>query len=174
MTTPVHSMTGFARVRKTVEDAEISVTLKSLNRRGLDLHFDTTGELDQFENALRTAVKRKVSRGHLDLRIWITSKQSATPGALNEPLWHAYVAAFHKASVGHKLLNSELDVNAALRVPGMFALAEPQLDSGLENALVSILEGALDVRNQSRAREGAELAASIREHTRRVADASAR
>jgi uncharacterized protein (TIGR00255 family) len=172
MTAPVRSMTGFARVRKTVEDAEISVTLKSLNHRGLDLHFHTTGELDQFENALRTAVKRKVSRGHLDLRIWVTSKKSVDPGALNEPLWHAYVAAFHKAAEGHKLVHPEVDLNAALRVPGMFALAEPELDSGLEGALVSTLEDALDVLNQFRAREGAELAAVIQEHNRRVAAAS--
>ncbi|MDP8980821.1 MAG: YicC family protein [Acidobacteriota bacterium] len=172
MTAQVRSMTGFARVRKTLDDAEISVTLKSVNHRGLDLHFHTSGELDQFENALRGAVKRKVSRGHLDLRIWVTSKKSADPAALNEPLWHAYVAAFHKAAEGHKLVNAELDLNAALRVPGMFALAEPELDSGLESALVSTLEDALDVLNQFRAREGAELAAVIREQNRRVTAAA--
>jgi len=54
----------------------------------------------------------------------------------------------------------------------MFALAEPELDSGLESALVSTLEEALDVLNQFRAREGAELAAVIREHNRRVAAAA--
>ncbi len=172
MTAQVRSMTGFARVRKTLDDAEISVTLKSLNHRGLDLHFHTSGELDQFENALRTTVKRKVARGHLDLRIWVTSKKSADPAALNEPLWHAYVAAFHKAAEGHKLANAELDPNAALRVPGMFALAEPELDSGLESALVATLEEALEVLNQFRAREGAELAAVIREHNRRVTAAA--
>ncbi len=39
MSAPIRSMTGFARVQKTTEHGEIVVSLKSVNHRGLDLHF---------------------------------------------------------------------------------------------------------------------------------------
>jgi len=35
----VRSMTGFAQVRRTIDEGEILLTLKSVNHRGLDLHF---------------------------------------------------------------------------------------------------------------------------------------
>ena len=48
MPSPVRSMTGFARVQKTTPRGEILVLLKSLNHRGLDLHFHLPPELDPF------------------------------------------------------------------------------------------------------------------------------
>ena len=43
MTLPIRSMTGFARVQKTTEHGDITVSLKSVNHRGLDLHFHREG-----------------------------------------------------------------------------------------------------------------------------------
>ena len=68
MSAPVRSMTGFARVQKTTEHGDIAVSLKSVNHRGLDLHFHLGAELDPFENAMRAALKRAVLRGHVDVR----------------------------------------------------------------------------------------------------------
>ncbi|MGA2211945.1 MAG: YicC/YloC family endoribonuclease, partial [Bryobacteraceae bacterium] len=46
-------MTGFARVQKSTEHGDIFVTLKSVNHRGLDLHFHLGPELDALENSIR-------------------------------------------------------------------------------------------------------------------------
>jgi hypothetical protein len=62
-------MTGFARVRKATPDGEIAVGIKSVNHRGLDMHFHMAAELDPFEGAIRNAVKAKVARGHLQIHV---------------------------------------------------------------------------------------------------------
>ena len=68
MSAPIRSMTGFARVQKTTEHGDITVSLKSVNHRGLDLHFHLGAELDSLEHVMRAALKRAGLRGHVDVR----------------------------------------------------------------------------------------------------------
>ena len=97
MTVPIRSMTGFARVQKTAEHGEIVVSLKSVNHRGLDLHFHLGPELDALENAMRAVIKRSVLRGHVDVRCSVLRAGNGASGGLNLPLLRSYLAAFRKA-----------------------------------------------------------------------------
>ena len=65
----VRSMTGFARVRRAIEEGEIVVSLKSVNHRGLDLHFHLPPELDALENEIRGVIKTGVARGHMQVHV---------------------------------------------------------------------------------------------------------
>ncbi len=173
MSAPVRSMTGFARVCRSIDQGEIVVTLKSLNHRGLDLHFHTPAELDCYENSMRAAIKRAVVRGHLDVRIAITQPEGEDTVGLNQPLLRSYLAAFHKAATDHGLPEATPDLNAAFRMPGMFATpSTAQLNGEVEPQLLDALTEALGILNDFRAREGAELAAFIRHHNRAIAEAT--
>ncbi|HYP12592.1 MAG TPA: YicC/YloC family endoribonuclease, partial [Bryobacteraceae bacterium] len=65
-------MTGFARVRATIQGVEATLSIKSVNHRALDLHFYMPPEMDPFESAMRTAIKKSVARGHVDVRVQLT------------------------------------------------------------------------------------------------------
>jgi uncharacterized protein (TIGR00255 family) len=164
-------MTGFARVCRPTGQGEIVVTLKSLNHRGLDLHFHTSAELDAFENTMRAAIKKAVVRGHLDVRVAISRADGEETIGLNEPLLRGYLAAFRKAASEHALPDAKPDLNAAFRMPGMFStpLADECSDE-LEPQLKAALEQALGILNEFRAREGSELAAFIRRHNHAIAE----
>jgi uncharacterized protein (TIGR00255 family) len=112
------SMTGFARVRKATPDGEIAVGIKSVNHRGLDLHFHMSPEMDPFEGAIRNAVKSKVARGHLQIHVQFNRTAPADVSSLNRPLLEAYLQAFREAA-GDFGADQKPDLNAALRVPGM-------------------------------------------------------
>ena len=114
----VRSMTGFARVRKTAGEGEISISLKSVNHRGLDLHLHLPPELDAIENDIRAAVKSACVRGHVQLQIGWT-RAGATTAGLNQPLLAAWLAAFRQAMELYPLPDQKPDLNAALRIPGM-------------------------------------------------------
>ena len=58
MSGPVRSMTGFASVQRVTEQGDIVISLKSVNHRGLDLHFHLGAELDSLEQVMRAALKR--------------------------------------------------------------------------------------------------------------------
>src|ERR1700722_16239957 len=126
------SMTGFARVRKTSPEGEIAVSIKSVNHRGLDIHFHMAPELDAFEGAIRNAIKAKVARGHLQVHVQLNRTAPVGASSLNRPLLQAYLQAFLEAS---KELRVECkpDLNTAMRVPGMFQGVDPaEPDSDLE------------------------------------------
>jgi uncharacterized protein (TIGR00255 family) len=167
MKSAVRSMTGFARVRRLDTDREVVASVKSVNHRGLDVHFRMAPELDAFENALRAAVKRHVARGHIQVQLRYTSVHGDSPATANLPLLETYLEAFHRIAAVHGL-HGEPDLNLALQIPGMFQPAEPEPDTELEGFLATALEEALVRLNEFRAREGAEIAAEMRQRNRAV------
>jgi uncharacterized protein (TIGR00255 family) len=167
-------MTGFARVQRSTPQGEISISLKSVNHKGLDPHFHLETDLDALESVLRTTLKKAVLRGHVDIRCSLVRSGDAAAGGLNAPLLHAAVAAFRKLAREEGLDNAQPDLNQLMRLPGMFgAGAEPAPDPSLERPLLAAFEEALEVLNQFRSREGAELAALIRDHNHAIAAGAA-
>ena len=172
MSNPIRSMTGFARETRNTEFGEIVVGIKSVNHRGLDLHFHLSSEMEPFEQSMREAIKRAVLRGHIDIRATLAGPNGAESGGLNEPLLKAYLAAFRKIAA-QEGITAEPDLNAALRIPGMFANSEAaEPDPGAEKAILSVFESALAALNRFRSREGKELAAVIRQHNHSLASAA--
>ena len=163
-------MTGFARVRKSIplptgkgSAGEIVLSIKSVNHRGLDLHFHAPPEMDPFESILRAAVKKKVARGHLQVHLGYTPAVEAVGSALNKSLLAAYVAAFREAAADHEI-KGQPDINAALRLPGMIRADSVQdLGAEVETAVAEAMDEALTVLNRFREREGAAIAAEMRE-----------
>src|SRR5689334_4801825 len=94
----VRSMTGFARVRRTIDQGEIVLSLKSVNHRGLDLHFHLPPEMDALENDIRGVLKTGIARGHLQIHVSFSRTVAAGSGALNRSLLEAYMRAFDEAS----------------------------------------------------------------------------
>ena len=155
------SMTGYARARRLVQDREITASLKSVNHRGLDVHFRMAPELDPFENALRNAVKRHVLRGHIQVQVRVASAGGTAPIEVNRGFMESYVAAFRKMSAIHGFQGGP-DLNAALQLPGMFETREEEPDPEMERLLVEVVEEALGLLNEFREREGGEIASEMR------------
>jgi uncharacterized protein (TIGR00255 family) len=163
MTPPIRSMTGFARVNKTVEHGDLSVSLKSVNHRGLDLHFHLGAELDSLEHQMRAVLKRSVLRGHIDVRCSVLRAGNNAASGLNVALFRSYMAAFRKAAE-EEGLEAQPDLNRILLLPGILGASELVApDSAAEKAILSAVEEAVEILNQFRGREGAELAEFIRE-----------
>lgn len=154
-------MTGFARVRRLLPEGELILSLKSVNHRGLDLHFHLPPEFDPFENALRGAIKGRVARGHLQIQVSFNRAALEGGSFLNRALMGAYLSAFHEARKDFGL-SGEPDLNTAFRVPGMFRCdTETDLDAGVEKLLVEATEEALKLLNAFREREGAAIAVEM-------------
>jgi uncharacterized protein (TIGR00255 family) len=154
----VRSMTGFARVRETILGIEVVLSVKSVNHRGLDIHFYTGSELDPFEALMRSVVKRHVGRGHLDLRAQLLRPETRGSGGVDAARLDSYVTAFRAASEQYGL-TGQPDLNIAFAIPGM--LGDPgvrELPEEFGPALAALLERALGMLNEFRNREGADIA----------------
>ncbi len=156
-------MTGYARVRRQLASGELSVSLKSVNHRGLDLHFHLPQELDHLESDIRAELKKRVGRGHLQVIVNVarSGSNAAEAGALNRELFTSWLAAYHEACelAG---VNRNPDLGAALRLPGMLqTTASAELVSGIEQFVLPAVMEAVAALNQFRDREGAAICEEI-------------
>jgi len=169
---PLRSMTGFARARRPLGDGELVVSVKTLNHRSLDVHVHAPSVADLFENTIRTLVKSRLTRGHVEVRISLPlAAMNGGSATLNRALLEEYLGAFTQAAAEHKL-NAQPDLNAALRIPGMFgeAAESSELPAGTEAVMLDALGAALDELNQFRAREGAEIAKEMSGHNTQLGE----
>src|SRR5450759_5731863 len=134
-------MTGFARVQKEFTQGELVFSLKSVNHRGLDLHFHLPNEFDALENEVRAVIKNGVARGHVQIHAGLTRTVVGDAAPLNRAMFHAYMAAFREAAQLYAI-DAQPDLNSALRIPGMLSTGDEE-DIG-EAVTKALLEAAAE------------------------------
>jgi len=161
-------MTGFARVKRSLPEGEVVFGLKSVNHRGLDIHFHVPLDLESLEGDLRNLIKGSVARGHLQVHVSFIRSAAAQPAPLNRPLLDAFMRAFSEASKQYGLAGKP-DLNAALGISGMLgASAEDELGAGVSQAVMDAAREAVSTFNSTREREGAATEAEIRQRTQAI------
>ena len=177
MTGPVRSMTGYAEVRQPTSAGQLTISLRSVNHRGLDLHFHLGSDFALFESAMRACLKQRAARGHIEIRVSLTREPEAQEANYNHEALARYIAGFRRAAVDFQLA-SDPDLNILLSLPGVL---EPSRDAAnvaeaFEPEIVSALEECIAILNAYREREGAALLAglepeiaSIESGTKRIA-----
>jgi uncharacterized protein (TIGR00255 family) len=163
-------MTGYAAASAESPRGRLSLELRSVNARFLDLQFRVAEELRSLEPALRELVTARVSRGKVDCRLFLNTAgvsgvaQRLNPEALAQlkQLSEEVRRAFPEAA--------PLRLADVLRWPGVIAESHGDEDA-MRRIATGLCRQALDDLVASRAREGAKLAASILE---RVAAMQAR
>jgi len=172
-TAPIRSMTGFALVRRQIRAGELTISVRTVNHRGLDLHFHIGNELGVFENAMRSLLKQHLGRGHVEVRMSLQRDSAAQSGSYNRELLSCYLSSFKQACDDFELA-SKPDLNALLTMPGIFSAgAEPApLDGAFEAQVMDGLAACLADLNAYREREGRELCAGLEPELRAIAEAS--
>ena len=134
------SMTGFGRCEQVTDQYKISVEMKAVNHRYLDLGIRMPKKFSRFENAVRTFLKEYVKRGKVDLFI---SFEDYTESELcvryNQRLAEEYVDCFKKMEEAFGLPN-HITVSALARLPEVLTMEQVPED---EERLWEILSGAL-------------------------------
>jgi len=158
---PVRSMTGYALVRKQTAAGELTLSLRSVNHRGLDLHFHLSGDLGVFENAMRALLKQQVRRGHVEVRMSV-GREGEEGVAYNGALLGRYVGLFREACAEFGL-DSTPDLNTFFTLPGVLqnAIGAKPLPSGFDSDVLGALTACLGDLNSFREREGTELCRSV-------------
>jgi uncharacterized protein (TIGR00255 family) len=165
-------MTGFARVRHPLGTGELVVSAKSVNHRGLDLVIQAPAAIEPYESTIRAMVKSSVLRGHVEVRVSLSKSANGDAVlALDRGFLKEYLRVFHEEADANGL-DSKPDLNAALRIPGMFAPAESVgPPAGTAAALEEALARALAELNEFRSREGQGIADELRGHNQRIGEA---
>lgn len=163
----IYSMTGFASVAAELDSGSLTLELRSVNHRYLDLQLRMPDELRTQEPALREAIAAQIGRGKVECRINLALRQSAQePARLHQGM--VQQLALWSAQVREVLPDArELSVNDVLRWNGV--LASPALSAdALLDALHTLLARALQDFAAARQREGEKLRAFLLERVAQI------
>ncbi|HEX4769949.1 MAG TPA: YicC/YloC family endoribonuclease [Bryobacteraceae bacterium] len=160
---PIRSMTGYATTRRETPAGELTISLRTVNHRGLDAHFYHSSEFAQFENGMREILKRHIARGHVEIRTSLQRNGSGEIG-IDRGILTSYVEAFRQ--VAQELeVSTQPDVNVLMQLPGVVTRVERPdgitLDGNFGGELVEAFAACASELNICREREGAALAMHI-------------
>ncbi len=163
----IYSMTAFARESASVGDGELTVEVRTVNHRYLDCSFKLPEALRNVETRLRERAAARLARGKLDcqFRFQAGSAQAATLEIDRARLQHVLDATTELRA----LLPDAQAVNPLelLQFPGVCATAQTD-EAALLQGATALFEAALTSLLDNRAREGAKMAAVIRERLTQV------
>lgn len=147
----INSMTGFGRWEVEEDNRRITVEIKAVNHRYLDINVRMPKKLGMFENTVRTLMKEYMQRGKVDVFItYEDCNESKKSLAYNESLAAEYVKYITKmAETFH--LPVELSAATLSRCPEVLSMEEQDTDEKellalLENALRMACEGFVETR----------------------------
>lgn len=158
------SMTGFASAARDGEHASLSVTIRSVNHRHLDLQLRVPQALAEGEAGVRAAVQRRLGRGRVELAVNVQYRQGAAGVEVefNEPLAQAVSAALESARE-KGIVQGSLTAGDLLRLPQALSVRErsvekdPALLAELLGLMSEAVDEALGKLDAMRATEGAHL-----------------
>jgi uncharacterized protein (TIGR00255 family) len=152
----ISSMTGYAVVKRESDAGTLTIELKSVNSRFLDLQFRVNDELRSLEPLLREAIMARTARGKVECRLSFGRKeQSAASLAVNDTLLAALRAAQNNVLTQFSEARP-MSVSELLRWPGVLSESELGQES-LQADVQAALAETLDAFVLSRQREGASL-----------------
>ena len=149
-------MTGYAVVKRESDAGTLTIELKSVNSRFLDLQFRINDELRSLEPMLREGIMSRTARGKVECRLSFGRKElSGGSLAVNDALLNALGTAQHKVLATFSTARP-MSVNELLRWPGVLSESELSQDT-LQADVQATLQDTLDAFVRSRQREGASL-----------------
>ena len=152
------SMTGFGRCEQVTDQYKISVEIKAVNHRYLDLGIRMPKKFSRFENAVRTFLKEYVKRGKVDLFISFEDyTESEMCVRYNQRLAAEYVDCFKKMEEAFGIPN-DMTVSALAKLPEVLTMDQvPEDEERLWEILSGALKGAAESLVHSRESEGEHL-----------------
>ena len=158
----VHSMTGYAAASADSPKGRLSLELRTVNARFLDLQFRVADELRALEPLLRELIAARVARGKVDCRLFLNESGDSPQPARLEPQALARLKSLSAEVTKAFPQAAPLGLADVLRWPGVVAQAAEDAERTREQVRALCGE-ALDALVAARAREGEKLASVIRE-----------
>jgi uncharacterized protein (TIGR00255 family) len=147
-------MTGFGKASLQLPTKKITVEVKSLNSKGLDLSVRMPSAYREMELGLRNQIALKLERGKVDFSIFIESTAEQTSTKVNVPIVKAYIAQLRE--VNPDADETEL-MKMAVRMPDTMKTEREEIDENDWSEIQKVIIEALDYISNFRKDEGASL-----------------
>lgn len=159
----LRSMTGFGKGSAANDVATITVELKSVNHRYLDMSIKMPRKLNYLESFIRNRVSEDVKRGKVDIFINMTEHADAAVSlSLNKNLAHIYYDLYEELAAELGIPN-DMKTSSFARIPDIIEQTENDGDEEVLKGLVKeALDKALEMFIENRTSEGGRIETDLR------------
>ena len=156
-------MTGYGKAEFNNDNLTLTIEIKTVNNRFLDLSSKYPRSFMEFEDVIRRIVQSFVKRGKADVYISYKRAQSdSTVIDADLSLAKAYYDASQQIASALNLQNGEYSLSSIMKAPGVISEVQEKIDAEqLLPILTKTLENALESHNQMRLFEGEKLKADL-------------
>lgn len=151
----MRSMTGYGRGESSGDGFRITVELKTVNNRFLDVNLRIPGELSAFESELKRPITDRLSRGRVDMNLQY-ERTSDVEYELNRPLIAGYLSVLRELKEEFEL-KGEPDLNGIARLPNAVQAKSEEVSEDFVRGIEAAVNAALDELTVMRETEGASL-----------------
>lgn len=137
----IQSMTGFGKATLQLPTKKITVEVKSLNSKGLDLNTRMPSVYREMELGLRNEIALKLERGKIDFSIFIEITGEQTSSKINAPIVKAYIKQMQEVIPNAD--ETEL-MKMAVRMPDALKTERDEIDENDWAAIQKVIKEALD------------------------------
>ena len=154
----IKSMTGFGRFESSSGSKKLTVEMKSVNHRYLDMNIRMPKVFNLFDGAIRNEIKKYASRGKVDIFIsYEDLSENNSSLKYNEELAKEYLSYFKRIEESFGL-NNDVSVLSLSRCPEVLTMEEQETDEEeLWKVVSEAINGACEKFSQSRIVEGEHL-----------------
>jgi len=162
-------MTGYGQASWQRGGRSLTVELRAVNQRFLEVRLNLPKEYSPWEAELRGIVQEHVARGKVDVSLFRGGNNTTAASVeVNRPLVDAYIEAWRHLERELRL-KREVDLTALLARPELFRVVERRTDpQGEIETAKATLRRAIQIFNRDREREGRALGADIAGRARRL------
>ena len=150
----IRSMTGYGKAEQLYNTNVITVEIKTLNSKQLDLSLRTPQELKPYELLYRNEIASNLQRGKIDVTITITNTDVSQNTHIEKEVVASYFQQITSISKEYGIPESEDIAAVIFRMPGIFATPEQEYDEDFLTKIVETLSHAIMITNEFREKEG--------------------
>ena len=150
----IQSMTGFGKATLQLPTKKITVEIKSLNSKGLDLNTRMPSVFREMELGLRNQLSLRLERGKIDFSLYIEATGEETSSKINVPIIRGYINQM-KAVIPNAD-ETEL-MKMAVRMPDALKTERDEIDENEWKKIQTVIDDALENIAQFRKDEGVSL-----------------
>ena len=158
----IKSMTGFGKGEASFGTKKITVELRSLNSKQLDLNIKLPALYRQSETELRNLVAQRLQRGKVDLFVSVESQQVETSAHINREIFREYLRQLNDA-LAFSGIDADYDamLPVLMRMPDVVSVEAERVTEEESAALMAAAADAVERLDAFRVQEGAVLIADL-------------
>ena len=149
----IASMTGFGRAEQTLDRRKISVEIRCLNSKNIDLNTRINSFFRELEPTIRKRVGQQLVRGKIDLSIYMELAEGQSPTTINTAVVRSYMEQLQTLEE----VSAAEALQMAVRMPDALKTEKENIDENTAEAVLDLVQKALEDVQNHRIEEGISL-----------------